>query len=110
MEESAVIDGCNRFTIYRKIFLPLSSGGLVAAGIITFLNCWGEFLFALILTTKRNATTLPIGIIMINQEEQAMALGPMSAVMILSIIIPLTFYLLLRKYFVKGLIEGSIKG
>ncbi|HUV08113.1 MAG TPA: carbohydrate ABC transporter permease [Spirochaetia bacterium] len=110
LEESAVIDGCSRFVIYRKIFLPLASSGLVAAGLITFLNCWGEFLFALILTTKRNSTTLPIGIMMINQEEQAWALGPMSAVMVLSIVIPLALYLFLQRYFVKGLLEGSLKG
>jgi len=90
LEDSALIDGCNRFTIYSRIFLPLAAGGMVAAGIISFLNCWGEFLYALILTTRRRSTTLPIGIMMINQEEQSWALGPMSAVMVLSIIIPMT--------------------
>ncbi len=110
LEESAIIDGCNRFMIYRKIFIPLAVGGLVAAGIITFLNCWGEFLFALILTTKRSATTLSIGIMKINEEEQAWALGPMSAVMILSIIIPFSLYMVFQRYFIKGLMEGSIKG
>jgi len=110
MEDSAYIDGCNRFVIYYKIFLPLSVGGLVAAGIISFLNCWGEFLYALILNTKRRATTLPIGIMMINQEEQSWALGPMSAVMVLSIIIPMTLYFVLQRYFIQGLMEGSLKG
>jgi len=110
LEESAIIDGCNRFTIYRRIFLPLAVGGLVAAGIITFLNCWGEFLFALILTTKRSATTLSIGIMKINQQEQAWALGPMSAIMVLSTIIPFTLYMIFQRYFIQGLMEGSIKG
>ncbi|MCD6121396.1 MAG: carbohydrate ABC transporter permease [Spirochaetales bacterium] len=110
LEESAIIDGCSRFMIYRKIFLPLAVGGLVAAGIITFLNCWGEFLFALILTTKRSATTLSIGIMKINQQEQAWALGPMSAVMVLSTAIPFTLYMIFQRYFVQGLMEGSIKG
>ncbi len=110
LEESAIIDGCSRFIIYRKIFLPLAVGGLVAAGIITFLSCWGEFLFALILTTKRSATTLSIGIMKINEEEQAWALGPMSAVMILSIIIPFCLYMVFLRYFIKGLMEVSIKG
>ena len=110
MEDSAYIDGCNRFVIYYKIFLPLSTGGLVAAGIISFLNCWGEFLYALILNTKRRATTLPIGIMMINQEEQSWALGPMSAVMVLSIIVPMTLYFVLQRYFIQGLMEGSLKG
>jgi ABC-type glycerol-3-phosphate transport system permease component len=110
LEESAYIDGASRLQIFMKIFLPLIQGGLIAAGIITFLNCWGEFLYALILNTKRSATTLPIGIMMINDEEQAWALGPMSAVMMLSVIIPMSLYLLFQKNFIKGLMEGSVKG
>jgi len=110
LEDSARIDGCNRLTIYSRIFLPLAAGGMVAAGIISFLNCWGEFLYALILNTRRRSTTLPIGIMMINQEEQSWALGPMSAVMVLSIIIPMTLYFILQRYFIQGLMEGSLKG
>jgi ABC-type glycerol-3-phosphate transport system permease component len=110
LEDSARIDGCSRFAIYYRIFLPLGVGGMVAAGIISFLNCWGEFLYALILNTKRRATTLPIGIMMINQEEQSWALGPMSAVMVLSIIIPMTLYFIMQRYFIQGLMEGSLKG
>jgi ABC-type glycerol-3-phosphate transport system permease component len=109
LEESAYIDGANRLQIFW-LFLPLVKAGLVAAALITFLNCWGEFLFALILTTKRSTTTLPIGIFLINEEEQSWALGPMSAVMLLSIIIPMTLYLFLQKYFVRGMTEGAIKG
>ena len=110
LEESAYIDGATRLQIFMKIFIPLIQGGLVAAGIITFINCWGEFLYALILNTKRSATTLPIGIMMINDEEQAWALGPMSAVMMLSIIIPMSLYMVFQKNFIKGLMEGSVKG
>jgi len=110
LEESAFMDGASRLQIFTKIFMPLIQGGLVAAAIITFLNCWGEFLFALILNTKRSATTLPIGIMMINDEEQSWALGPMSAVMILSIILPMSLYMIFQKNFVKGLMEGSVKG
>jgi ABC-type glycerol-3-phosphate transport system permease component len=109
LEESAYIDGANRLQVFW-LLLPLVKAGLVAAALITFLNCWGEFLYALILTTKRSTTTLPIGIMMINEEEQSWALGPMSAVMILSIIIPMALYLFLQKYFVRGMTEGAIKG
>jgi ABC-type glycerol-3-phosphate transport system permease component len=110
LEDAAKIDGCTRFFVYSRIFLPLSVGGMVAAGIVAFLNCWGEFPLALILNTKRSATTLPIGIMLVNAEEQAWALGPMSAVMILSIILPMTLYFSLQRYFVRGLMEGSLKG
>ncbi len=110
LEDAAKIDGCGRFYVYSRIFLPISVGGMVAAGIVAFLNCWGEFTLALILNTKRSATTLPIGIMMVNQEEQAWALGPMSAVMILSVVLPMTLYFSMQRHFVRGLMEGSLKG
>jgi ABC-type glycerol-3-phosphate transport system permease component len=110
LEESARVDGCTRFTIFSRIFFPLASGGLVSAAIITFLSCWGEFLFALILTTKPKTTTLPIGIMMIKYEEQAWELGPLSAIIILSIIVPMTLYFVLQRYFIRGLLEGAVKG
>ncbi len=70
----------------------------------------GEFTLALILNTKRRATTLPIGIMTVNQEEQAWAMGPISAVMILSVILPMTLYFSMQRYFVRSLMEGSLKG
>jgi ABC-type glycerol-3-phosphate transport system permease component len=110
LEEAATIDGCKRIGIYWRIFLPLSTGGLISSAIITFLLCWGEFLYALILNTKYRGTTLPIGIMLVNFEEASFALGPISAVIVLSIVIPMALYFILQRYFVKGMLEGAIKG
>lgn len=110
LEEAATIDGCKRMGIYRHVFLPLSTGGLISSAIITFLLCWGEFLYALILNTKYRGTTLAIGIMLVNFEEASFALGPISAVIVLSVILPMALYFSLQRYFVKGMIEGAIKG
>ena len=109
LEESAYIDGASILQVYR-CFLPLAKGGLVSGGIIAFIYIWGEFLFSLILNTRETSMTLPIGIMSVNTEQQAWALGPLSAVIVLSIIIPISLYLSVQQYFVKGLMEGSIKG
>ena len=92
------------------MFLPLSTGGLISAAIITFLFAWGEFLYALILNTKYKGTTLPIGIMLINFEEASWALGPISAVLVLSIFLPITLYFILQRYFIEGMMKGAIKG
>lgn len=110
LEEAAIIDGCGRLSIYKNVFLPLSTGGLISAGIITFLFSWGEFLYALILNTKYKGTTLPIGIMLINFEEASWALGPVSAVLVLSIIVPMTLYFIMQRHFIRGMMEGAIKG
>jgi ABC-type glycerol-3-phosphate transport system permease component len=110
LEEAATIDGSKRFGIYWRIFLPLSTGGLISSGIITFLLCWGEFLYALILNTKYRGTTLAIGIMLVNFEEASFALGPIAGVIVWSIIVPMVLYFILQRYFVKGMLEGALKG
>lgn len=110
LEEAAIIDGCRRMGVYRRVFLPLSTGGLISSAIITFLLCWGEFLYALILNTKYRGTTLAVGIMLVNFEEASFALGPISTVIVWSIVVPMALYFTLQRYFVKGMIEGAIKG
>ena len=57
-EEAAMVDGCSRFTIFRRVFLPLVAPGLVVGAVFAFINSWNEFLYALILTGI-NARTAP---------------------------------------------------
>ena len=61
LEESAMIDGCSRFGAFVRINLPIVTPGLAATAILSFLYCWNEFLYAVILT-GRDARTLPVTI------------------------------------------------
>ena len=58
LEEAALVDGCTRWTSFWRVAVPLAIPGIVAAAIFTFIACWTEFFFALVLTS-RNAYTLP---------------------------------------------------
>jgi multiple sugar transport system permease protein len=51
IDEAAMVDGCSRGGAFLKVVLPLAAPGIAAAGIICFIFCWNEFLFALILTS-----------------------------------------------------------
>jgi len=106
--EVARIDGASIYQIFYRIFLPLSTPGLTTTAIIVFLMSWNEFLFALILT--RGATkTIPVGIIDLISYE-GVNWGLVSSGAVLMLLPMLLFAYLSRKYIVKGLLGGALKG
>ncbi len=61
LEEAAKIDGATRFQAVIRIVFPLATPGIMASGVLSFILCWNEFLFALILTAKKTST-VPIAL------------------------------------------------
>ena len=107
IEESALIDGCSEFAVFRKIALPLVAPGLAATAILIYIFSWNEFLFALILTGTR-AVTLPVGIIGF-MKETGINWGYMTAGGILALIPVIIFTILVQRHLVKGLTLGALK-
>ena len=70
----------------------------------------GEFLFAVTLFSSGGNTTFPVGITFLQEEGAAYAFGPLSATIIIALIPALVMFLVLQRYFVRGLLEGAIKG
>ena len=56
LEESALVDGCTRFEVLRKVVFPMARAGLFATAVFTFVFAWNDFIFALVLT-RREVTT-----------------------------------------------------
>ena len=106
-EESALIDGCSEFAVFRKIALPLIAPGLAATAILAFIFSWNEFLFALILTGTR-AVTLPVGILGY-MKETGINWGYMTAGGVLALTPVILFTMLVQKHLVKGLTLGALK-
>ena len=109
MEESALIDGCTKFGAFYKIVLPMSLPGISAASIINAVFAWNEFIVAVVFLNSRYKQTLPVGI----QSFQTMAeaeWGNMTAASMIAVLPILIAFLLLRKSFVRGMIEGAVKG
>lgn len=107
IEDAAQVDGCSRLGAVRRIILPLSAPGLVAAGIYAFVLSWNEFLTPLVLTSELKMLTTALGLYTSTYDIQ---LGLMSATGILSILPVLLLALGLQRYIVKGIVEGAIKG
>lgn len=108
LEESAMIDGCTRFGALMRVSLPIVAPGLVATAILSFIYCWNEFLYAVILT-GRKSRTLPVTITSF-MTNKAILWGRIAASGSLVLIPVLLFALLAQRFLVRGLSRGAIKG
>ena len=110
LEESAMIDGCSRFGAFLKIIVPISLPGILSTMIFSMILAWEELLFALILT-NREATTLPVTISGISADTVNGAnWGALTAVGTVTVVPVVIFALLVQKWLIQGLAEGSTKG
>ncbi len=107
LEESALVDGANPIQVLTRIVLPLSATGLAAVGILTFIMCWNEFFFALVLT-GRNTRTLTVFLysFMTFREIQWGPLMALGTMMTLPVIIFSVFF---RKQLIEGITLGALK-
>jgi multiple sugar transport system permease protein len=108
LDESAMIDGASRFRALISIDLRLVAPGLAATGILCFIYCWNEFLYAVILT-GREARTLPVTINSF-MTNKAILWGRIAAAGSMVLVPVLIFALLAQRYLVRGLTRGAVKG
>jgi ABC-type sugar transport system, permease component len=109
LEEAAKIDGTTGLGALFRIILPISMPGITAVSVYTFLHTWEEFLFALNFTNSADVKTLPIAVHEFSGEFTIDWGSMMSASTVVSIPVLLIF-ILCKKYFIRGLAEGSVKG
>ena len=109
LEEAAAIDGCNKAQILFRVVLPLSIPSLVSTGLYAFINAWNEFMFGYIfISTDKYRTLTPA--IMLFKGANTIDWGSLMAGSVVAVI-PVTFvFLFLQKYFLAGLMAGSVKG
>ena len=106
--EAARMDGATDFQIYRKIILPLAVPILVTLGIFTFLGTWNDFLWPLIALTDESMYTLPVALSNLMLEHTR---DPelMMAGSVLTVVPVIIVFLALQRYYIKGILMGSVK-
>jgi len=108
LEESARVDGANRWTAFMRIVLPLSAPGLVSVAIFSFVFSWNEYLYALMLTNFE-AITMPIFIAGQN-TQRGVEWWYISALALTAIVPVVLIGLLLQRFITRGLVAGALKG
>ncbi len=109
LEEAALIDGANRFTVFTKIILPLSTPALAIAFLFSFMGGWSEYLVARVVLQKNDAFTWPLGIFTYAQQF-TVSWGQFSAASVMIAIPVMILFLYSSKWLVTGLTLGSVKG
>ena len=107
IDESALIDGASRWTIFRRIVLPMAKGGIAATAVLCFIFSWTEFLFVLTLT-QTGLKTVPV-VSSTFVTSTGTAWGNMAALGAAAMLPAFVFILLVQKHLVRGLTLGSIK-
>ena len=107
--EAGKIDGANVWQIYTKVMIPISIPGIVVAVIWQFTNIWNNFLFGLTLGSMPDIRPLTV---MLNNLKGSMISqwNTLMAGALLTALPTIIVYLIMGKYFVKGLLGGAVKG
>jgi multiple sugar transport system permease protein len=108
LEQAARIDGATRFQAFLLIVMPLSSPGIIATSIFSFITAWNEYVYAYTFLNKESLMTLPVGLQRFFAEYATDWPGLMAASFIMSVPVVVLF-LVLQKYFVRALTEGAVK-
>ena len=107
--EASSIDGAGFIDTYAKVLLPISVPGFVVVAIWQFTNIWNEFLFAV--TVTNNPSQQPITVALVNLAgSQVVQWNVQMAGALIAALPTLLVYVFLGKYFIKGLLAGSVKG
>ncbi len=106
--ESAYIDGATPFKSFTRLILPLSVPALASFAIFQFLWVWNDYLVALIFLGDRNRVVTSALAAMVGEKGQDWHLLTSGA--FLSMILPLAVFFSLQRFFVRGLMAGSVKG
>jgi multiple sugar transport system permease protein len=109
LEDAATIDGCSRFGIYRRIFLPLSKPALATLGVFIFMAQWNNLLGPVIYLNTYEKLTLTVGLAFFRgQYTTQWALLMAGAV--ISVVPIMVIYAVAQQYFVRGVVLSGLKG
>lgn len=109
LEDAAMMDGCSRFQALRKVVFPLTLPGLGATLGFVFTAAWSELLFALMLVSKNDAMTFPVGLLTF-VSKFSVDWGQMMAAGVLALVPSCLFFIFIQRYLVQGLTSGAVKG
>ena len=108
LQDAAYIDGCNAFSFFWRILLPLSRPALAAVASLTMVASWNDLLVPLVLIDKEKLWTLPLGTMQF-QGQYGMDLALIAAFVTLSAVPAVIFYLFAERQIISGLTAGALK-
>ncbi len=110
IEEAAAIDGCGPFRTYFKVVLPMLKPTIISVSILEIMWVWNDYLLPYLVLDRTKYMTIPIHIQYLKGSYGTVDLGATMALILLSIIPVIVFYLTCQKHIIKGVAAGAVKG
>lgn len=104
------LDGCSNMQVFRKIMLPLAKPILATMAILSAMQVWNEYLWALTSITDESKYTLSVGVALFNKKTETVGYTPVFAALSISALVIVVVYLCMQKNFVKSIAAGAVKG
>ena len=110
IEEAAAIDGCSPLRTFFSIVLPMMKPTMISVAILEIMWVWNDYLLPYLVLDRTKYMTIPIHIQYLKGSYGTVDLGATMALILLSIIPVIIFYLLCQKHIIKGVADGAVKG
>ncbi len=110
IEEAAYIDGCNPFQTYFRVVFPMLKPTMISVGVLEIMWVWNDYLLPYLVLDRKKYMTIPILIQFLKGSYGTVDLGATMALILLSIIPVIVFYLFCQKHIIKGVAAGAVKG
>ncbi len=110
VEEAASIDGCGPVRIFFQVVVPMLKPTMISVGILEIMWVWNDYLLPVLVLDINKYRTIPIHIQYLKGSYGTVDLGATMALILMSIIPVIIFYLCCQKYIIKGVAAGAVKG
>ena len=110
IEEAAAIDGCSPVRTFFSVVLPMLRPTMISVGILEIMWIWNDYLLPYLVLDINKYRTIPIHIQYLKGSYGTVDLGATMALILLSIIPVIVFYLTCQKHIIKGVAAGAVKG
>ena len=110
IEEAAAIDGCGPLRIFFSVVVPMLKPTMISVGILEIMWVWNDYLLPYLVLDINEYRTIPIHIQYLKGSYGTVDLGATMALIFLSIVPVVIFYLTCQKYIIKGVAAGAVKG
>ena len=110
IEEAAAMDGCGPIRTFFQVVLPMLKPTMISVGILEIMWIWNDYLLPYLSLNRTEYMTIPIHIQYLQGSYGAVDLGAIMALITLSILPVIIFYLICQKYIIKGVAAGAVKG
>lgn len=110
IEEAAAIDGCGPVRTFFQVVLPMMKPTMISVGVLEIMWVWNDFLLPYLVLDRTEYMTIPIVIQHLKGSYGQVDMGATMALILLSILPVIIFYLCCQKHIIKGVAAGAVKG